>query len=76
MSIHPGSLSELCLHALREGPGTTRDVAMETGLSSHMAGVTLTDLHSRGYVQRSPLNRCRDKLGRVKAWLWQLPDKR
>lgn len=51
-------------------------MAMETGLSSHMAGVTLTDLHSRGYVQRSPLNRCRDKLGRVKAWLWQLPDKR
>jgi hypothetical protein len=70
--IQPTSLSGRCLSALREGPGTTRDVALETGLSSRKAGITLIDLHHRGHVVRVPLNKSKDKLGRVKAWLWSL----
>lgn len=60
---------QLCRQALEDGPGTAREIALETGLSIHAAGDALRHLHRRRELHRQPF-RAPDSQA---CWLFALP---
>lgn len=69
--MQPNSTGSRLLAVLTEAPATTAEAAALTGLSSHLAGCHLHDLHRRGRVTRQPFDGRRDAKGRIRSWLWQ-----
>ena len=67
--MNPTSKASACLAVLADGPATTGEIAVETGMKSKLAGTHLRNLHDRGKVQRERFVRASGR-GRRVCWLW------
>lgn len=64
-------LANICLGLLAEGPTTTNEIAVETGLSGDAIGDCLGRLHRNGLAARRPFI---DYCGPIRnVSLWSLP---
>lgn len=71
MATQRNELTAVCLGLLAEGPTTTNEIAVETGLSGDAIGDCLSRLHRNGLATRSPFI---DYCGPTrKVSLWALP---
>ena len=70
--MQPNSIASRCLAILAEGPATTAEVALELGLTSHLAGTHLQQLEKRKKATSKPFGVAKYADGRPRARLWSL----
>jgi predicted ArsR family transcriptional regulator len=68
----PTSKASRCMAVLADGPATSGEVSIETGLTPHDAATHLRNLFLRGKVVREPFKKTGGR-GRRDVWLWRLP---
>lgn len=72
MNHNTPGIAAKCLAVVSEGPATTGEIAAEIGLTSHATGTHMANLFKRGKVKRKPFSNETDKIGRQRAWLWEV----
>lgn len=75
MNVRPGTKEHACVVALRDGPGTTEEIAIETNAGMRATSARLQQLFARGIIHREVFFTGLRTRGRTaQRWLYSLAE--